>query len=87
MQLDQTGLAQKYGAVLSHVRIAADPARLHGMRIPAGQVDVLLGADLIVAAGKEPLSMLSADRSAVIVNTHEEMPSDFIRDRDFVVPR
>jgi indolepyruvate ferredoxin oxidoreductase len=85
-QLDQTGLAQKYGAVLSHVRIAADAGNLHGMRIPAGQVDVLLGADLIVAAGKEPLAMLSPERSAVIVNTHEEMPSDFIRDRDFAFP-
>ena len=30
--------------------------------------------------------MLSPDRSAVIVNTHEEMPSDFIRDRDFAFP-
>ncbi len=59
---------------------------LHGMRIPAGQVDLLLGADLIVAADKEPLSMLAPDRSAVIVNTHEEMPSDFIRDRDFAFP-
>jgi indolepyruvate ferredoxin oxidoreductase len=86
LQLDQTGLAQKYGAVLSHVRIAADATRLHGMRIPAGQVDLLLGADLIVAAGKEPLSMLATDRSAVIVNTYEEMPSDFIRDRDFAFP-
>jgi indolepyruvate ferredoxin oxidoreductase len=86
-QLDQTGLAQKYGAVLSHVRIAAAEGALHGMRIPAGQVDLLLGADLIVAAGKEPLSMLSPNRSAVIVNTHEEMPSDFIRDRDFKFPR
>jgi indolepyruvate ferredoxin oxidoreductase len=85
-QLDQTGLAQKYGAVLSHVRIAAEPDRLHGMRIPAGQVDLLLGADLIVAAGKEPLSMLSHDRSAVIVNTHDELPPSFIRDRDFVFP-
>ncbi len=85
-QLDQTGLAQKYGAVLSHVRIAATEDALHGMRIPAGQVDLLLGADLIVAAGKEPLSMLAPDRSAVIVNTHEEMPSDFIRDRDFAFP-
>jgi indolepyruvate ferredoxin oxidoreductase len=85
-QLDQTGLAQKYGGVLSHVRIGAEPNSLHGMRIPAGQVDLLLGADLIVAAGKEPLSMLSPDRSAVIVNTHEEMPSDFIRDRDFAFP-
>jgi indolepyruvate ferredoxin oxidoreductase len=86
VQLDQTGLAQKYGGVLSHVRIGAEPTRLHGMRIPAGQVDLLLGADLIVAAGKEPLSMLSPERSAVIVNTHEEMPSDFIRDRDFAFP-
>jgi len=86
LQLDQTGLAQKYGAVLSHVRIAADAERLHGMRIPSGQVDLLLGADLIVAAGKEPLSMLSPQRSAVIVNTHEEMPPSFIRDRDFRFP-
>jgi indolepyruvate ferredoxin oxidoreductase len=85
-QLDQTGLAQKFGAVLSHVRIAADTERLHGMRIPAGQVDLLLGADLIVAAGKEPLSMLSHERSAVIVNTHDELPPSFIRDRDFVFP-
>jgi len=86
VELDQTGLAQKYGAVLSHVRISADHASLNGMRIPAGQVDVLLGADLIVAAGKEPLSMLSPQRSAVVVNTHEELPSAFIRDRDFVFP-
>jgi indolepyruvate ferredoxin oxidoreductase len=85
-QLDQTGLAQKYGGVLSHVRIAAHAEHLHGMRIPAGQVDLLLGADLIVAAGKEPLSMLSPSRSAVIVNTHEEMPSEFIRDGDFAFP-
>jgi indolepyruvate ferredoxin oxidoreductase len=86
VELDQTGLAQKYGAVLSHVRIGAEPKSLYGMRIPAGQVDVLLGADLIVAAGKEPLSMLSPQRSQVVVNTHEEMPATFIRDRDFVFP-
>jgi indolepyruvate ferredoxin oxidoreductase len=86
VQLDQTGLAQKYGAVLSHVRIAADATRLHGMRIPVGQVDLLLGADLVVAAGREPLAMLSTRRSSVIVNTHEEMPSNFIRERDFSFP-
>ena len=56
------------------------------MRIPAGQVDLLLGADFVVAAGHEPLSMLSAERSAVIVNTHEELPPSFIRDRDFDFP-
>jgi len=86
VQLDQTGLAQKYGAVLSHVRISAERSRLHGMRIPAGQVDLLLGADLVVAAGREPLSMLSPRRSAVVVNVHDELPPSFIRDRDFVFP-
>jgi indolepyruvate ferredoxin oxidoreductase len=86
VQLDQTGLAQKYGAVLSHVRIARDRERVHGMRIPAGQVDLLLGSDLLVAAEAEPLSMLSADRSSVVVNTHEELPPGFIRDRDFQFP-
>jgi len=86
LQLDQTGLAQKFGAVLSHVRIAPDREHVHGMRIPAGHVDLLLGADLIVAADTEPLSMLSAERSSVVVNTHEEMPPAFIRDRDFEFP-
>ena len=60
LQLDQTGLAQKFGAVLSHVRIAPDRDHVHGMRIPAGQVDLLLGSDLMVAADTEPLSMLSS---------------------------
>jgi len=46
----------------------------------------LRGADLVVAAGREPLSMLSAKRSVVIVNVHEELPPSFIRDRDFVFP-
>ena len=86
LQLDQTGLAQRFGAVLSHVRIAADRERVHGMRTPAGQVDLLLGADLIVAADTDSLSMLASDRSTVVVNTHEEMPPSFIRDRDFQFP-
>jgi indolepyruvate ferredoxin oxidoreductase len=86
LQLDQTGLAQKFGAVLSHVRIAADRERVHGMRIPHGQVDLLLGADLMIATDKEPLAMLSPSRSAVIVNTHEEMPPRFIRDPDMEYP-
>jgi indolepyruvate ferredoxin oxidoreductase len=86
-QLDQTGLAQRFGAVLSHMRIAPeDGGSLYGMRIPAGQVDVLIGADLLSAASREALGMLDAARSTVIVNTHHEMPSSFIHDPDFDVP-
>lgn len=85
-QLDQTGLAQKFGAVLSHVRISDAPESMHTARIPSGQVDLLLGADLMVAAGQEPLGMLAGERSQAVVNTHAEMPSDFIADRDFKFP-
>ena len=42
--LDFTGLAQKNGAVMSHVRIAANPEDISAVRIAAG------GADLILAA-------------------------------------
>jgi indolepyruvate ferredoxin oxidoreductase len=86
LQLDQTGLAQKFGAVLSHVRIASLRSEMHGTRIPSGEVDVLLGADLVVAAGAETLAMLSRERSSIVVNTHAEMPSQFILDRDFDFP-
>lgn len=86
LQLDQTGLAQKFGAVLSHVRIAGSREMMHTARIPRGQVDLLLGADLMVAAGQETLGMLAGDRSKAVVNSHAEMPSDFIHDRDFQFP-
>ncbi|MFO7287576.1 MAG: indolepyruvate ferredoxin oxidoreductase family protein [Gammaproteobacteria bacterium] len=85
-QLDQTGLAQRFGAVLSHVRITAAKDDAATLRIPAGQVDLLIGADLVVAGGPEALALLSPERSAVIVNTHHEMPPSFVRDPDFRVP-
>ncbi len=82
LALDQTGLAQKFGAVLSHVRIADTPESLHSARIPSGEADVLLGADLIVATSPDSLARLSTERTRMVVNTHEEMPAGFIFDRD-----
>ena len=81
--LDQTGLAQKFGAVVSHVRIGASADNLRCARIPAGKVDLLLGADLVVASGRDVLARLDAHRTRVVVNTHEEMPAAFIHDPDF----
>ena len=83
MALDQTGLAQKFGAVVSHVRIGASPDNLRCAQIPAGKVDLLLGADLIVASGRDVLARLGADRTRVVVNTHEEMPAAFIHNPDY----
>jgi indolepyruvate ferredoxin oxidoreductase len=84
--LDQTGLAQKNGAVLSHLRICDDPARLHAVRIAAGGAHLLLACDLVVAAGFDTLSKLKAGRSAAIVNDHEAMPATFTHSPDLAFP-
>ena len=83
MALDQTGLAQKYGAVVSHVRIGTSAERLHCAQIPAGRTDLLLGTDLIVASGRDTLARLSSERTRAVINTHVDMPSGFIHDPDF----
>jgi indolepyruvate ferredoxin oxidoreductase len=64
--LDVTGLAQKYGAVLSHVKVAPDAAMLHATRVAAGEADALIGCDLIVSAGDETFSKLKAGSGGVV---------------------
>ncbi|WP_341675986.1 indolepyruvate ferredoxin oxidoreductase family protein [Niveibacterium sp. SC-1] len=84
--LDMTGLAQKGGAVFSHVRIAQDPGALHAVRIATGEADALIGGDLIVSTSDEALSRLAAGRSRVVVNSAETPTLAFTRDPDWQFP-
>jgi len=68
--LDFTGLAQKNGAVLSHVRIAARPEDLHAPRVADGACDLLLGCDMVVAASDEAVAKLETGSTHAIVNSH-----------------
>ncbi len=81
--LDITGLSQKYGAVGSHVRIAPSAALLHAARIGAAEADVLLGCDLIVAAGADSLSRLRPGSARAFVGTEIVPTSDFTRQPDW----
>nr|WP_010131434.1 indolepyruvate ferredoxin oxidoreductase family protein [Microbulbifer agarilyticus] len=69
--LDQTGLAQKGGAVYSHVRFANRPESLKAVRISDGRADALMACDLI-AAGNLSASLAKLDEtlSRAVVNTH-----------------
>ena len=49
--LDMTGLAQKFGAVFSHLRIGDRPEDIHAVRIATGEAHAVIGGDLIVSAG------------------------------------
>ncbi len=84
--LDMTGLAQKGGAVYSHVRIARRPDQIHAVRIAAGDARLLLGCDLVVSASAEALSKLEPGHSRAIVNSHEIITGDFTRNPDLVFP-
>jgi len=83
--LDQTGLAQKGGAVMSHLRIAKTPEDIHAVRISAGGADAMLGCDLVVAASYDARGKLD-ETSHAIVNTYEQITGDFARDPEFRIP-
>ena len=84
--LDQTGLAQKGGAVVSHVRIAARPDGITTTRIANGAADLVLGCDVVVTAGADTRATMQSGRTVVVVNTQETMTGDFTRNADLVFP-
>jgi len=84
--MDMTGLAQKGGAVVSHVRIANDPADLHAVKIAAGGAALVLGCDIVVAASADALSKIDPGRTRVVASTQETMTGEFTRAPDSVFP-
>jgi indolepyruvate ferredoxin oxidoreductase len=84
--LDQIGMAQKGGAVLSHVRVARSPEAIHAVRIASGDARVLLGCDLVVSASGDAVSRLRPGHSHAIVNSHQTITGDFTRNPDLAFP-
>lgn len=78
--LDMAGLAQKGGAVTSHVKFAQTPSDLFAARIAARQADAVIGCDLMVAAAKETLSTLDPKRTQIVVNTDISPTGAFTQD-------
>ncbi len=84
--LDMTGLAQKGGAVASHIIVGAAPEAVTATHVPVAGADLLLGCDQVVAAGDRVLPTLSPDRSRAVINDHQMMTGDFIRQPDLLFP-
>jgi indolepyruvate ferredoxin oxidoreductase len=83
MLLDVSGLAQKGGAVISHVRLCSDPDHISTPRIAGGCSDLMLAADAVVAISREGMDLISAARTTAIVNAHNAPVANFVRERDF----
>jgi indolepyruvate ferredoxin oxidoreductase len=84
--IDMAGLAQKGGAVQSHIRIAKDPADIHAIRVAARGADLVLGGDIVVAGNKKVLAAVKPGATAMVVNTAEMLPGEFTRNTEFSLP-
>jgi indolepyruvate ferredoxin oxidoreductase len=84
--LNQTGLAQKFGAVTGHVRLANRQREIYSVRIPSGEANLVLGADLVVSAANDALAKLNRETSHAVINSHLSPTADFTRDPDAVFP-
>jgi indolepyruvate ferredoxin oxidoreductase len=84
--IDMAGLAQKGGAVYSHIRIANAPSDIHAIRIAAGGADLVLGGDIVVAGNKKVLAAVKHGSTRMMINTAEFLPGDFTRNADFSLP-
>ena len=76
--LDISGLAQKNGAVMSHVRLAPKPEDLYAVRVASGGADVLLACDPVVAASPAALSRLQTGATKAVINSHAQPTAAFI---------
>jgi indolepyruvate ferredoxin oxidoreductase len=79
---DRLGMAQKYGAVTSHIRIAKRPDDFSSARIPAGGADLLIGGDVVVSGSPEALAVISRGRTRAVVNSHRSMTGAFTQQPD-----
>ncbi|MBU3921916.1 MAG: indolepyruvate ferredoxin oxidoreductase family protein, partial [Alphaproteobacteria bacterium] len=79
--LDMTGLAQKGGPVLSHIRFAREPETISTGRVPPASADVVIACDLVVAAGGDALNLMDTARTAAYANSDVTPTSEFIRNR------
>jgi len=84
--LDMSGLAQKGGPVMSHVRLADHPEEIHSTRVGTGAADLVIGCDVIVTASGEALARMGEGRTHAAVNASRTPTAAFVRNPDWQYP-
>jgi len=84
--LDQSGLAQKGGPVMSHVRLAEHQSDLHSTRVGTGSADLVIGCDQIVTASRDALSRMGEGRTRAFVNGTGATTAAFVKNPDWQFP-
>ena len=80
------GLAQKGGAVFTHVKLAERPADINAIRVAAGEADLVLGCDLVAAGNRKVLGAVRKAETSLVVNTAALFPGEFARNAEYDLP-
>ncbi|HEU4441697.1 MAG TPA: indolepyruvate ferredoxin oxidoreductase family protein [Burkholderiales bacterium] len=84
--LDMSGLAQKYGAVMSHVQLAATPEQMHATRLDTGGASLVLGCDLVVTASTEAVAKMAPARTRAVINATVTPTAEFVKNPNWQLP-
>ncbi len=79
--LDFMGFAQKFGPVISYLRIAGEPGAINQVRTDVGAASALIGCDLVVSTSPKA-STTFCSRTRAVVNTAEMPTGDIVQRRD-----
>jgi len=84
--LDMSGLAQKYGAVMSHVQVAEKPEGLHASRLDTGGASLVIGCDLVVTASTDAIAKMASSRTRALVNASVTPTAEFVKNPNWQLP-
>ena len=83
--LDQTGLAQKGGAVISDIKISVGEIE-QSNKATAGECDLYLGCDLLVAADAKNLAVADPETTIAVVSTTKVPTGKMVTDTTVPFP-
>jgi indolepyruvate ferredoxin oxidoreductase len=83
--LDQTGLSQKAGAVVSHLHLAASRDDLGAASVDAHSADLYLSGDILQAAGARHLEKIRPGRTIAVID-RDMTPTSAMLQSDLAVP-
>ncbi len=67
--MDITGMAQKGGSVVTHLRFGATKDKLFATRLWEQSANLLIGCDLVVSTSKATLDLVKSDVAHIVVNS------------------
>ncbi|UWS79014.1 indolepyruvate ferredoxin oxidoreductase family protein [Phaeobacter sp. G2] len=79
--LDFTGFAQKFGTVLSYIRLSASPDSLNQVRIDQAAADAVIGCDVVVSSAPKASAHYRAG-TRIVLNRAEMPTGDLVLRRD-----